>query len=215
MDAEPFARRHTLDTIEGELNGIIAARLSRLRRNPLAMFRSMENTYSIRFARQEDLAQLHPLERASTLIFRDTKHTWIIEDGGYVDQVYQDWFETGALFVAEYAGTVVGFASAEEIDHQGFYALLCVHPEHGKRGLGRRLTDAIKHWCASRAYTSLTMTTCPDVPWNAPMFERMGFRIMDESELTPGLLDIRREELELGLGPEEHVFMTIELTAAD
>ena len=43
------------------------------------------------------------------------------------------------------------------------------------------------------------------------MFERMGFRIMDESELTPGLLDIRREELESGLQPDDHVFMTIRI----
>jgi GNAT superfamily N-acetyltransferase len=171
----------------------------------------MEDSYVIRSARAEDLTLLHALERAATEMFRETEHAWVVEDGGYDEQVYQDWFHNGAILVAERDGEPVGFAAAEEVGNQGFYALLCVHPAHANRGLGRRLTEAVKAWCASRGYTSLTMTTYPDVPWNAPIFERMGFRIMDESELTPELLDIRREELASGLKPEERVFMTIEI----
>jgi GNAT superfamily N-acetyltransferase len=175
----------------------------------------MTDPYLIRFARAEDLPKLHALERAATEMFRATAHTWVIEDGGYPDEVYADWFNRGVILVAEREGDLVGIAIAEEIDHQGFYALLCVHPAHAKRGLGRRLTEAVKAWCASRGHTSLTMTTFPDVAWNAPMFERIGFRIMDESELTPGLLDIRREEFENGLNPDEHVFMSIAIGATD
>jgi GNAT superfamily N-acetyltransferase len=171
----------------------------------------MQDPYVIRPVRADELPQLPALERASTELFRHTRHSWIIEDGGYDEQMYLDWFDTGVILVAEREGELVGFACAEEVGGQGFYSLLCVHPAHAKRGLGRRLTEAIKAWSASRGYTSLTMTTYPDVPWNAPMFERMGFRIMDESELTPALLDIRREELASGLDPSEHVFMTIEL----
>lgn len=171
----------------------------------------MQDAYIIRAARAQELAQLHALERAATEMFRETKHSWVVEDGGYDEQMYQDWFENGAILVAEWQGEPVGFASAEEVDHQGFYALLCVHPAHANRGLGRRLTKAVQEWCSARGYTSLTMTTFPDVPWNAPIFERMGFRIMEDAELTPGLLEIRREEAESGLNPREHVFMTINL----
>jgi GNAT superfamily N-acetyltransferase len=172
----------------------------------------MDALYSIRPARAEDLPQLPALERAATEMFRGTEHTWVVEDGGYDAQIYQDWFDTGVILVAEREGELAGFACGEEVDHQGFWTLLCVHPAHAKRGLGRRLTEAMKTWACSRGYTSLTMTTFPNIPWNAPMFERMGFRIMDEAELTPGLLDIRREEVESGLKPEERVFMTIEIT---
>jgi GNAT superfamily N-acetyltransferase len=144
-------------------------------------------------------------------MFRETAHSWVAEDGGYDEQVYQDWFDNGVILVAEREGELAGFATAEEVGQQGFYALLCVHPAHAHRGLGRSLTDAVKTWAVSRGYTSLTMTTFPDVPWNAPMFQRMGFRIMDDSELTPGLLNIRREEIASGLAPEQRVFMTIKL----
>ncbi len=171
----------------------------------------MENNYTIRPARADELVLLPALERAATEMFRDTAHSWVVEDGGYDELVYQDWFDHGVILVAEREGELAAFATAEEVGQEGFYALLCVHPAHAQRGLGRRLTDAIKTWAVSRGYTTLTMTTFPDVPWNAPMFERMGFRIMDDAELTPGLMDIRREEIASGLPPEQRVFMTIAL----
>jgi hypothetical protein len=46
---------------------------------------------------------------------------------------------------------------------------------------------------------ALTLTTFSQVPWNAPYYERCGFRCLDEAELTPGLRAIRRHEAEMGL----------------
>lgn len=169
--------------------------------------------YSIRPAREQDLALLHALERAAVERFRGTAYEMFTEDGGYEQDIYRAWFEHGAILIAEREGELAGFATAEEVGEQGFYALLCVHPAHAQRGLGRALTEAIKAWCLTRGYTTLTMTTFPNIAWNAPIFERMGFRIMRQDELTPGLLAIRNEEIESGLAPEERVFMTIALEA--
>lgn len=47
--------------------------------------------------------------------------------------------------------------------------------------------------------TALTLTTFSDVPWNRPYYERLGFRVLDEVELSPGLRRIRREEAQRGL----------------
>lgn len=162
-------------------------------------------------AQEQDLPLLPALERAAVQLFRETEYAGVAEDAGYGKDVYLDWFRHGAIWVAEINRELAGFASAEEIDKQGFYALLCVHPAHAKRGLGRALTEAIKAWCRARGYTTLTMTTFPNIPWNAPIFERMGFHIMRDDELSPGLLAIRGEEIESGFSPEERVFMTIAL----
>ncbi len=172
------------------------------------------NGYSIRPAREQDLALLPALERAAVQLFLETEYAAFAKDDGYDADIYRAWFEHGAILIAERDGELAGFATAEEVEQQGFYALLCVHPAHAKRGLGRALTEAIKAWCVSRGYTFLTMTTFPNIAWNAPIFERMGFRIMREDELTPGLLALRAEEVESGLAPEERVFMTIALEAA-
>lgn len=171
--------------------------------------------YSIRPAQLQDLALVPALERAASRRFLETEYARIAQDEGYDEDIYRDWFEHGAILVAERDGELAGFAAAEVVDGQGFYALLCVHPAHANRGLGRALTQAIKAWSIARGYTTLTMTTFPNIPWNAPIFERMGFRIMQERELTPGLLALRREEVESGLAPEERVFMTIALVPAN
>jgi GNAT superfamily N-acetyltransferase len=192
----------------------LAARRGSEQANAMNGVPFVPNGYFIRPAQGQDLALLPALERAATQRFLETEYAILAQDDGYDEDIYRDWFEHGAILVAERAGELVGFAAAEVVDGQGFYALLCVHPAHAHRGLGRALTEAIKAWCVTRGHTTLTMTTFPHIPWNAPIFERMGFRIMEERELTPGLLALRREEAESGLAPEERVFMTIALKPA-
>lgn len=203
MDAKPPARWDDLDAVNGTPEG-----------SPRP-FGCDRTDYLIRQAQEKDLGQLPALERAAVQRFAGTEYASFAEDDGYDADIYQEWFENGAIYVAETNGELVGFATAEEADGQGFYCLLVVHPAHGKRGLGTRLTEAIKDWCVMRGYSTLTMTTFPNIAWNAPIFERMGFRVMQEAELTPGLLALRREEMESGLQPEERVFMTIEIDSGN
>lgn len=48
-------------------------------------------------------------------------------------------------------------------------------------------------------WPTLTLTTFEHVPWNAPYYARLGFRILDDAEVTPGLRAIRQREAEIGL----------------
>ena len=41
---------------------------------------------------------------------------------------------------------------------------------------------------------AVTLTTFRDVPWNAPYYERLGFRTLAADEITPGLAAIRAHE---------------------
>jgi hypothetical protein len=52
---------------------------------------------------------------------------------------------------------------------------------------------------APDGHPALTLTTFTEVPWNAPYYERCGFRRLPEAELTPGLREIRRREAAHGL----------------
>ena len=52
---------------------------------------------------------------------------------------------------------------------------LSVHPEHGRRGLGRALLRAGLEWAAAHDYPELTLTTYRDVPWNGPFYASEGF----------------------------------------
>ena len=58
---------------------------------------------------------------------------------------------------------------------------------------------------------AVTLTTFRDVPWNAPYYERLGFRSLSETELTPELAEVRAREAEPGLDPETRVCMRLDL----
>jgi hypothetical protein len=57
----------------------------------------------------------------------------------------------------------------------------------------------------------VTLTTFRDVPWNAPYYQRCGFRILDDGEITPQLQVVRREEARRGLDRWPRVCMRKDL----
>jgi N-acetylglutamate synthase-like GNAT family acetyltransferase len=82
----------------------------------------------------------------------------------------------------------------------------CLHVEQlsvdmgsARRGLGRTLLEHAARRAAADRLPALTLTTFERVPWNAPYYARLGFRILDDAEVTPGLRAIRQREAETGL----------------
>ena len=67
--------------------------------------------------------------------------------------------------------------------------------EHAERGL----IEHVARWAEANGLDAITLTTFTDVVWNGPYYERCGFRLLAESELTPGLRAIRAEEAAHGL----------------
>lgn len=100
-----------------------------------------------------------------------------------------------SLWVAEGGGGVVGFALGHVVDGAGHLDELDVLPAFGRRGIGRALVEQVGRWAMELGFPALTLSTLPEVPWNAPFYERLGFRVLDERALTPGLAAIREREL--------------------
>lgn len=89
-----------------------------------------------------------------------------------------------------------GFACVDVVDGVAHLWQLSVHPASGRRGIGRALVDSVCDWARSSGFRAVTLTTFRDVPWNAPFYSRLGFRILDE--LPPGLALIREHEKQIG-----------------
>jgi hypothetical protein len=53
------------------------------------------------------------------------------------------------------------------------------------------------------------------VPWNGPYYERCGFRVLPDDDLTPGLREIRAHEIAFGLDRWPRVTMRRDLTPPD
>lgn len=101
----------------------------------------------------------------------------------------------------------VAYALMEVVDGAAHIEQVSVHPGHARRGLGAHLIDEIGTWASRQRMTALTLTTFAEVPWNAPYYERLGFRTLDDSDVTPGLARIRRDEAEHGLDAWPRVTM--------
>jgi N-acetylglutamate synthase-like GNAT family acetyltransferase len=88
---------------------------------------------------------------------------------------------------------------------------LSVHRDCARRGVGRSLLEHAAGRASAAGLPALTLTTFSEVPWNAPYYERCGFRQLTGSELTPGLREIRRREAAHGLDGWPRVWMRRDL----
>lgn len=104
-------------------------------------------------------------------------------------------------------GPVVGFALVERLGGAPHLEELDVLPEHGRKGLGAALVRQVCGWAKARGDERVTLTTFRDVPWNAPFYERLGFRRLAPEELSPSLKERVREEASRGLPSELRVVM--------
>ena len=93
----------------------------------------------------------------------------------------------------------VAYLIADVVDDAVHIEQVSVDPAYAGRGLGRALIDHVAHWAAARGVGALTLTTFTEVPWNGPYYERCGFRVLADHEVTAGLRAIRAEEAAHGL----------------
>jgi GNAT superfamily N-acetyltransferase len=116
--------------------------------------------------------------------------------------------QRGHLWVALADSVPVGFAHIEVLA-PGIAHLeeVDVHPEHGRRGLGKRLVLAACQWAATNGYSWVTLTTFRDAPWNMPFYARLGFQEIPPEELIAALLSIVDDETRRGLDPNRRVAM--------
>ena len=101
----------------------------------------------------------------------------------------------------------VGYVVADVVDGHGHIAQITVRPDHQGRGLARVLIEHVERWAADRGMSALTLTTFSDVPWNRPLYEHLGFSVMDEDAIGPELQTVRADEAAIGLDPATRVCM--------
>jgi GNAT superfamily N-acetyltransferase len=120
----------------------------------------------------------------------------------------------GRLWVARTQRGVVGFALVDLVGGEPHLEEMDVLPSQGRQGIGRALVQAVQAWARVSGYASLTLTSFRHVPWNAPFYERIGFREIPLQELSPALQAVVREEAGRGLDPATRVVMSCSVGAA-
>lgn len=171
--------------------------------------------YAIRLARRDDPPHLPEIERRAGELFAGVE--------SFSDEPARDvsWFHeaqrAGLLWVA--AGPddrPVAFARFERLDGDGLHLEeIDVHPDHARKGLGARLLGAAEARARELGHRALTLTTDRHVPWNAPYYERLGFREIPPEHWTPALAERVADEARRGLDPARRVVMRRPIGAAE
>ena len=101
----------------------------------------------------------------------------------------------------------VGYVVVDVIDGSAHVEQISVDPDHQGQGLARALLDEVERWAAARDMTAMTLTTFDKLSWNRPLYEHLGFAVLVEADLQPGLRAVRAAETEHGLDPAARVCM--------
>ncbi|KPL85444.1 GNAT family N-acetyltransferase [Herpetosiphon geysericola] len=172
----------------------------------------MQQTYTIRRPTQAELSLLPAIEVAAAQLFLPTQHAFIAAwPPASLDdlQAYFAWH--GVWLAADAHDTPVGFALAKIIDHEVYLSELDVHPDHGQRGLGRRLIAAVAAWGKAQGYRNMSLLTFNDIAWNSELYARLGFRPLAATEYGAELTIIAQAHIAAGLPASARVAMRAEL----
>jgi GNAT superfamily N-acetyltransferase len=162
----------------------------------------------IRLARPDDLPALIDIEREAGELFRDVDMAAIADDDpGSVAELAVHQADGRAWVSVDDGDRPVAYLIAEVVDGHAHIEQVSVRPSHARRGLGSALIEALAAWAVSRGLPALTLTTFAAVPWNAPYYERLRFRVLDDAEIGAGLREIRRAEAARGLDAWPRVAM--------
>jgi GNAT superfamily N-acetyltransferase len=178
----------------------------------------MTDTYRIRLALPDETALLPSIERRSARLFENCfGETGLTPEAlAHVNSVesFDQAQRAGRLWVAvSPLGDLVGFALVFDVGGLPHIEELDVLPEHGGRGLGSRLLKEVCLWAREAGYPKVTLSTFRDVPWNAPFYQRRGFRVVEPAELSEQHVQLVRSEKARGLRTDLRVVMEYRLQA--
>jgi GNAT superfamily N-acetyltransferase len=156
----------------------------------------------------DDVPALPAIERASGALFAGVLPAVdVSQDVTSLDELHHAR-HAGLLWVARAPdGTPIGFALVELLAGQPHLEEMDVHPDHGRRGVGRALLGAVLGWAAAAGHRHVTLTTFQDIPWNAPFYASAGFQVWERAELPPALEAVVQDEASRGLDPARRVVM--------
>jgi len=168
---------------------------------------------TVRQARPEDVGRLQAIQLAAGNTFRDIGMPAAADTFPLPPESLSGYRRAGRAWVAadEY-DEPIGFVVFDVVDGCAHIEQVSVHPAHAGQRIGAMLLDYVADWAVDQHMPAMTLITFRGVPWNAPYYERLGFRELAESEVTP---ELAARNADQGGNSAARVCMLRELTPRD
>jgi ribosomal protein S18 acetylase RimI-like enzyme len=170
-----------------------------------------DSRFTIRPARPEDAPRLQHIELATQGQFAAIGYDQVAASPPDSIELLVEYAGSERSWVAVVDDEVVGYILVGVLDNAAHIFHVCVHPGHQGHGVGKALIEQVKSWARSAGRPAITLATFYEVPWNGPLYEHLGFRVLDESELGPEMLARGEHDVAGGLSPKGQVAMRLDL----
>ncbi|EMN4128280.1 GNAT family N-acetyltransferase [Providencia vermicola] len=169
--------------------------------------------FFIRQAVPSDANKLPEIERSAAQLFRDHhQYAWIAADDVQSEQDHLTHIQQNMEWVAvNDDDQPIGFINAEKLTDSLHINEVSVCQSWQGKGVGRKLILHVLNYALQQQFASVSLTTFRDVPWNAPYYQRLGFSLIETSELNSELKAILAQEVEAGFNAEERCAMRMSL----
>ncbi|MEM6625164.1 MAG: GNAT family N-acetyltransferase [Pseudomonadota bacterium] len=163
--------------------------------------------YRIRAARADEVEAMQRIDIASSELFRDTGLIDFGAGDGPLEAIPETRLRQGlgemlVWVAADEADAAVGFALCADRGDDLYLDQISVMPDHGRRGLGARLTRRVIQEAETRSYKRVSLSTFRKVPWNGPFYKKLGFKEIPHWRLNDWQLAIelaQRETMDVKL----------------
>ncbi len=162
----------------------------------------------IRVSRPDDGPRLQEIERLAGQRFREIGLDDVADHEPLPVEAHAEYAAAGRSWVAvDRADELFGFVLVDLVDGGAHVEEISVRPDRQGQGAGRALLEHVRAWAAGHGWPAVTLLTFSDVAWNRPLYEHLGFRVVPDEELGPGLQARREAEAGRGLDPTRRVCM--------
>jgi GNAT superfamily N-acetyltransferase len=150
---------------------------------------------AIRAPRRDELEALVAIEREAGALFATVGMPEIAHDDPGSGAELEPFRGGGRAWVAvDAVNRPVAYPLSSVVDGCAHIEQVSVAPTHARRGLGAALVEHLAAVAAGEGSPAVTLTTFRDVPWNAPYYERLGFRVVAPADHGPELAALVAEE---------------------
>ena len=151
---------------------------------------------NLRLAQRQDIPQLVAVERSAAQLFRLQPELQHLAEGEVISpQQHADFIERQQEWVmVNLAGQIAGFIAVLPLRRSWHIAELSVAANWQRQGVGKCLIEEVAEQARCQGVQRLTLTTFEQVAWNAPYYQRLGFRRVAAAQLDAQLQHLLAQE---------------------